>query len=194
MKQVKLDQQVAIMLLLSAMALGLVESANPIASGGGSSSTASSSSSSGGGSVATVGRDTANDPIIVGGINGQHTITTYDNGTFKTTAGDWSIIEQCLSWRRPNHLYFQLGNAFFFLAFLAPNGSYGMLWLRCALVIGCILLTMWGWLIECTGDVVLWSCIFLVTNLIYLIVLLCRLRPVRFDKEIEAVSLKRFFF
>lgn len=147
------------MLLLSAMALGLVESTHP----------------------------NPVDPNI-GHSSG------YDNGTFKLAGpGDWSI-EQCLSWRRPHHLYFQLGNAFFCLAFLAPNGSYGMLWLRCALVIGCILLTMWGWLIECTGDVVLWSGIFLLTNFIYLVVLLCRLRPVRFDKEIEAVSTQTLQF
>lgn len=142
------------MLLLSAMALGLVESTNP----------------------------NTGDPIAAGFP------LPFDNETFKSGPGDWSI-EQCLSWRRPNHLYFQLGNAFFFLAFLAPHGSCGMLWLRCTLVIGCILMAMWGWMIECTGDVVLWSGIFLVTNLIYLIVLVCRLRPVRFDSEIEAVSM-----
>lgn len=145
------------MLLLSAMALGLVESTNP----------------------------NTGDPIagLAAGLP-----LPFDNETFKSGPGDWSI-EQCLSWRRPNHLYFQLGNAFFFLAFLAPHGSCGMLWLRCTLVIGCILMAMWGWMIECTGDVVLWSGIFLVTNLIYLIVLVCRLRPVRFDSEIEAVSI-----
>lgn len=110
------------------------------------------------------------------------------NETHKSTGpGDWTI-EHCSSWHRPNHLYYQLGNAFFFLAFVAPHGSYGMLWLRCSLVIGCILLTMWGWIIECTGDVVLWSSIFLATNLVYLVILLCRLRPVRFEKEIESVS------
>lgn len=116
------------------------------------------------------------------------------NDTHKSTGpGDWTI-EHCTSWHRPNHLYYQLGNAFFFLAFVAPHGSYGMLWLRCSLVVGCILLTMWGWIIECTGDVVLWSSIFLATNLVYLVVLLCRLRPVRFEKEIESVSLLRHFF
>lgn len=115
------------------------------------------------------------------------------NDTHKSTGpGDWTI-EHCTSWHRPNHLYYQLGNAFFFLAFVAPHGSYGMLWLRCSLVIGCILLTMWGWIIECTGDVVLWSSIFLATNLVYLVILLCRLRPVRFEKEIESVSCLTFF-
>lgn len=147
------------MLLLSAMALGLVESTNP-----------------------NTGDPIAGQPQL---------ISTYDNETFKSMApGDWTI-QQCSSWNQPNHLYFQLGNAFFFLAFLAPHGSYGMLWLRCTLVIGCILITMWGWLIQCTGDIVLWGGLFLVTNIIYLIALVCKLRPVRFEKDIEAVS---FFF
>lgn len=146
------------MLLLSAMALGLVVE-----------STKTSTD-------LKVTRDTD--------ILGNETLKS----TGLTAGGDWTI-EHCNSWHRPNHLYFQLGNAFFFLAFVAPHGSYGMLWLRCSLVVGCILLTMWGWIIECTGDVVLWSSIFLATNLVYLVILLCRLRPVRFEKEIESVSL-----
>lgn len=157
------------MLLLSAMALSLVESTNP------------NNGAIGVDSIEGVGGSS-------GYSGGSSNMQAFDNETFKSTGpGDWSI-EQCLSWRRPHHLYFQLGNAFFFLAFLAPHGAYGMLWLRCTLVVGCILMTMWGWMIECTGDVVLWGSIFLVTNLIYLVILLCRLRPVRFDKEIEAVS------
>lgn len=121
----------------------------------------------------------------------QTIIDTYDNDTFKLTNGpyDWAwSIEQCLTWHRPQHLYFQLGNALFLLAFLAPHGSYSTLCARCALVIGSILMTMWGYLVQCTADVILWSVAFLVVNVIYLLYLLCRLRPIRFDKEIEAVS------
>lgn len=154
------------MLLLSAMALGLVETTSP----NGAAAVSDSVLSFSGGGVGLISVSTA----------------AGDNDTFRTGPGDWSI-EQCLSWRRPHHLYFQLANAFFFLAILAPHGAYGMLWLRCMLIVGFILMGMWGWLIECTGDVVLWSGIFLVGNAIYLIVLLCRVRPVRFDKEIEAV-------
>lgn len=119
--------------------------------------------------------------------------TLFDNGTFKSAngPGEWSI-EHCRSWSRPNHLYFQLANALFFIAFLAPHGSSGMLCARFALVCGSILMTMWGYLIECTADVVVWNGSFIVINFVYLIVLLCRLRPVRFDKEIEAVSFSFF--
>lgn len=118
-----------------------------------------------------------------------HIYSLFENGTFKLPngPGDWSI-EHCVSWHRLHHLYFQLGNALFLIAFLLPHGSYSLLCSRCALVIGSILLTMWGYLIECSADVVVWHGSFLFINVVYLIVLLCRLRPVRFDKEIEAVS------
>lgn len=114
-----------------------------------------------------------------------------DTNPFRSVApGDWTIVEpDCASsWRRPNqHLYFQLGNACFFLAFLATHGPCGQLWLRSLLCCGCVLLVMWGWLVECSSDAVLWSGIFLAVNAVYVVVLLCRLRPVRFDKELESV-------
>lgn len=115
----------------------------------------------------------------------------YDlNGTFKSV-NSWprSLLEVCSSWQtEPQHFYFQLGFAFFFMAMLAPHNPFGMLWLRSILVIGCVLMAMYGWLIECTPDIVIWAVLILVVNLIYLIILLCRLRPIRFDKEIESVS------
>lgn len=120
-------------------------------------------------------------------------INNYMNGTNSLDPNlpisDWSFMNQCLSWDRPpNHLYFQLGNALFLIAFLAPHGSHSLLCARCALVLGSILLTMWGYLIECQADVIVWNGSFLVINLVYLLTLLYRLRPIRFDKEIEAVS------
>lgn len=116
------------------------------------------------------------------------TILYDNNGTLRSTyPGDWSI-EQCLAWQQPHHLYFQLGWAFLFLAFLAPHGPFGSLWMRATLLIGCIMMGMYGYLVECTMDVVFWSGLGIGINFVYLIVVLCRLRPVRFDKEIEAVS------
>lgn len=122
-------------------------------------------------------------------------VQLWDNETYRSAGpGDWSI-EQCTSWRRPHHLYFQLANAFFFLAFLAPNGgTFGMLWLRCALLIGCVFMGIWGWIIDCTMDVIIWTGIFFITNIIYLGALLIYLRPVKFDNEIEAVSNYLFNF
>lgn len=94
----------------------------------------------------------------------------------------------CFSLRRTHHLYYQLGCGLFFLAFLAPNAPFGMLWLRCMVIAGSVLLIIWGWQVECTLDAVVWASLFLIINAIYVGALLCKLRPVKFEKEIEAVS------
>ncbi|XP_032582356.1 blood vessel epicardial substance isoform X3 [Drosophila sechellia] len=112
-----------------------------------------------------------------------------NNGTLRSiNPGDWSI-EQSLG---PHHLYFQLGWAFLFLAFLAPHGPYGALWMRAMLLIGCLMMGMHGYLVAFAKDVILWSGMGLFVNFIYLVVVLCRLRPVRFEQEIEAVYLALF--
>ncbi|XP_054731316.1 blood vessel epicardial substance isoform X2 [Anastrepha obliqua] len=138
------------------------------------------------------GTSIAHTTTSVGSSAGSGTITWDNNGTLRSlNPGDWSI-EQCMIWQRPHHLYFQLGNAFFLLAFLAPHGPFGALWLRALILIGCTLMAMYGYLVECKPDVVLWSGLFFVVNFIYLIIVLCRLRPVRFDKEIEGVYASLF--
>lgn len=152
---------------MSALALGLVESTSPI---NGNIPVSTSSSGS-----------------LASSSNILHPLSM-DNGTIRSGPGDWSI-DSGGSWRRPHHLYFQLANALFFLAYIAPNGPCGMLWLRCCVVFGCFLMAMWGWMIEGTLDAVLWAGIFIITNLVYIGALLIYLRPVKFEKEIEAVSL-----
>lgn len=152
--------------------------------GGGGSGAASAGSSA----VAAASAGTLIAQSTAGTSAASGTITWDNNGTLRSiNPGDWSI-EQCLIWQQPHHLYFQLGWAFLFLAFLAPHGPFGSLWMRATLLIGCIMMGMYGYLIECTPDVVLWSGLGIGINFIYLIVVLCRLRPVRFDQEIEAVS------
>ncbi|XP_055390112.1 myb-like protein I [Condylostylus longicornis] len=130
--------------------------------------------------------------IIGGSINGignsiGNTGIIDDNNGGTVNFDDWSI-KQCLIWSRPYEIYFQLSNAFFLIAFIAPNSPYGMLWMRSFLLIGCVLMATYGWFIQCRPDVILWSGLFLSVNFIYLIILICRLRPIRFEKEIEAVS------
>ncbi|XP_004527120.1 blood vessel epicardial substance isoform X1 [Ceratitis capitata] len=138
------------------------------------------------------GTSIAHTTTAVGSSAGSGTITWDNNGTLRSlNPGDWSI-EQCVIWQRPHHLYFQLGNAFFLLAFLAPHGPFGALWLRALILIGCTLMAMYGYMVECKPDVVLWSGLFFIVNFIYLIIVLCRLRPVRFDKEIEGVYASLF--
>ncbi|KAJ9598151.1 hypothetical protein L9F63_026745 [Diploptera punctata] len=50
----------------------------------------------------------------------------------------------CAEWKPVNHVYFQLANTFFFLSYLAPNGMYGILYLRCTLLVGCAFFALWG--------------------------------------------------
>ncbi|CRK90681.1 CLUMA_CG004380, isoform C [Clunio marinus] len=103
------------------------------------------------------------------------------------------IAGQCHSTYSLQPLYYHIGCAFFLLAFLAPSHRLGAaLYMRCMLVFGCILFAMWSYLTECRPDVLLWSAIFILANLIHMVILICKLRPVKFDKEIEEVYVALF--
>lgn len=101
-----------------------------------------------------------------------------------------TIIDgQCHTTYALQPLYYHLGCAFFLLAFLAPTHRYGAaLYMRCMLVFGSILFAMWSYLNECRPDVLVWSGIFTVANIVHMIIIICHLRPVKFEKEIEEVS------
>ncbi|XP_058175624.1 uncharacterized protein LOC131290492 [Anopheles ziemanni] len=104
---------------------------------------------------------------------------------------DWSW-PQCLGFEPKEHLYYQIGHALFLVAFLAPNMQCGFLVLRCAAIAGCILMLLWGWFVNCSLDAVVWFGGFLVVNTIYAVILLCKIRPVKFDREIESVYVALF--
>lgn len=101
-------------------------------------------------------------------------------GEFTNNCSDWQ-------WQTPRHIYFQAANALFLIAFLSPHKSFGFLLTRCALVVASILMTMWSYLIECSLDGIVWCGLFLFINFVYLSVLIYQMRPIRFDKEIDAV-------
>lgn len=96
-------------------------------------------------------------------------------------------IAVCSQWGQVNHMYFQLANTFFFLSYLAPSGLYGLVYLRCTHMIGCALFALWGWSVTCSFDAFLWNVNFVAINFIHICVLLYRLRPVKFSKEVEEV-------
>jgi len=98
----------------------------------------------------------------------------------------------CAKWGPANHMYFQLANTFFFLSYLAPNGTYGILYLRCTLLVGCALFALWGWTVLCSLDAFLWNANFVAINFIHVCVLLYYLRPVKFTREIEEVHIVTF--
>ena len=94
----------------------------------------------------------------------------------------------CLKWEPVNHVYFQLANTFFFLSYLAPNGMYGILYLRCTLLVGCAFFALWGWAIFCSFDAFLWNATFVAINFVQVCILTYHLRPIKFTKEVEEVS------
>lgn len=95
-------------------------------------------------------------------------------------------------WLPVNHMYFQLANVFLFLSYLAPNGIYGILYLRVTLCIGCFFFALWGWVILCAFDTFLWNAVFVVINLVHVLIISYTLRPVRFSAELEQVSVLHF--
>lgn len=99
--------------------------------------------------------------------------------TFKT--------HHCEQWLRIQDFYFHVAFMLFLIAFLAPHKSYGFLIARCALVFGSIVLAMRSYLIECSLYGLIYSGSFLIVNCIYLFVLVYKMTPVYFEKEIDAV-------
>lgn len=95
--------------------------------------------------------------------------------------------EFCDQWFDLNHLYFQVANFFFLLSYLAPNGIYGMLYLRCGLIVGCVFFALWSWSVKCYFDAVVWNLIFVFINLLYIFTSIFYLSPCKFHKEIEEV-------
>lgn len=132
------------------------------------------------GLVQTFHYDSANSTIT------DDTKDSYDNNSMC----DMTLVN-CSEWKQTNHIYFQLANTFFFLSYLAPNGMYGMLYLRCTVLVGCAFYTLWGWTVQCFFDAVVWNVMFVAINFIHVCILLFYLRPVKFPREVEEV---RFSF
>lgn len=118
-----------------------------------------------------------------------------DNGTTTTDwANVWPYFDTgCLEWLPINHIYFQLANTFLFLSYLAPGGIGGLIYLRVMLAVGSAFFAIWGWIVLCAFDTFLWNAFFLLINLVHIVVLLFSLRPVRFDKQVEEVSVSPLF-
>lgn len=115
----------------------------------------------------------------------------YDNDTTFRESMDSSSgwLNLCKDWIiSPNNIYYHITYGFFLIGFLAPTNFAGWIWLRAAAVVGSIVMFYWGWFHECDQDTVVWAILFFIVNLIYLTLALIKLRPVKFDKEIEAVS------
>lgn len=102
----------------------------------------------------------------------------------------WDLyLHHCPKWRPMNHVFFQVANVLFLLSFLAPHTPSGLLWLRVALMLACAFSGMWAWSIECYLDAVLWNSAFILINFVYFSVQFYLMRPIKFHKDVEEVSL-----
>lgn len=124
-----------------------------------------------------------------------NSLANLSNGLGEVFNSIFTLTNKCADspWQQSQHVYFQVANALFLIAFLSPHKSYGFLLARCALVFASILMTMWSYLIQCSLDALIWSGLFLLVNFIYLSVLIYQLRPIRFEKEIDAVIVYQFY-
>lgn len=133
-------------------------------------------------------------------ISKQHTQTIvkvlppdphFDNDTMirESMDGTAGWLNLCKDWTQsPNSMYYHITYGLFLIGFLAPANFVGWIWLRVTVVVGSLIMFYWGWFHECDQDTVIWSTLFFIVNFIYLTLALIKLRPVKFDKEIEAVS------
>ncbi|CAN0290090.1 unnamed protein product [Lampetra planeri] len=107
------------------------------------------------------------------------------------TSGDEG--EPCVAWMEVQHLTFHVANACFLLALLVPGTVFlHMVLFRTLLVAGCALFITWAALYRCAIDIVVWNSILLTINLVHLVYLLYRNRPVKVHGELKRVYRRLF--
>lgn len=111
------------------------------------------------------------------------------NGSYEFAASSTAV---CPSWLPTNHLLFQLANIFLFLSYMAPGGIYGLLYLRITLTMGSFFFFIWGYVILCAFDTLVWNAFFTLINLVHVCVLMYILRPIRFAPEVEVIYRELF--
>lgn len=103
-----------------------------------------------------------------------------------TESQQWAI---CGAWiNASNNLYFHVVYALLLFAFLAPANNCGWIWLRAAVVCASIVMFYAAWFHECDREKFIWAMLIFFVNFLYLSIGLIKLRPLKFDKEIECVS------
>lgn len=106
---------------------------------------------------------------------------------FRDGVGSYFVTAVCPSWLPTNHLLFQLANIFLFLSYMAPPGLHGLLYLRVCLTLGSFFFALWGYVILCAFDTMVWNAFFTAINLVHTCVVMYILRPVRLQPDMEVV-------
>ncbi|XP_064476212.1 blood vessel epicardial substance-B-like [Ornithodoros turicata] len=98
----------------------------------------------------------------------------------------------CAAWLPTNHILFQLANVFLLLSYLAPGGHYGLLYLRVCLTMGSFLFALWGYVILCAFDTMLWNAIFTFVNLGLTMLIVKGFLPMKYTPDMDKVYTKLF--
>lgn len=92
----------------------------------------------------------------------------------------------CGDWRDAQHSLFQLANMCLILSFLIPNRfRHYSFCLRLFLGLGYLFFALWSGLFVCMPDVLGWSAVFFLVNLIYLCYIGYRILPSRGNKVLD---------
>jgi len=100
--------------------------------------------------------------------------------------------EGCSDWVGIQHIYYQISNILFLIAFLLPLSGTFTLFFRAFIVSGYFLNLSYGMDITCDFDTILWSCIFIFINAGWFIAAFLNLRFKPLDKKFDSVYRKLF--
>nr|CAD7261241.1 unnamed protein product [Timema shepardi] len=120
---------------------------------------------------------------------------TWDEGSqgtvnYTTHIGD---LLWCDSWRKQQHVLYQMANAVFFMSYVAPSSTHGVIFMHASLIIGFALFSFWAWNVICAPDVFSWNFSFMFLNLAQLVYIIYQMRPVKFDPELEEAYQALFY-
>ena len=98
-------------------------------------------------------------------------------------------------WLPANQILFQLANIFLlFTYFVKPNGGMvALIQIRIALTCAGLCFALWGGIVICSLDCMLWNLAFVVGNGCHLLYLLNRLKPIAIKDEYEEIIYKTLF-
>lgn len=87
--------------------------------------------------------------------------------------------------QQPQHVLYQLANICFIVAYLAPSGKTGLLFMHSVLIIGFLLFSTWAWNVICAPDIFSWNFFFVLLNMGQFLHVLYTMRKVKFPAELE---------
>lgn len=130
-----------------------------------------------------------------GGWAGLVANDTGTSGQTNTTAGTPGnyfqnilvLVPWCTSAPAPQQALFHVAHALFLVGFVAPSSRVGLLIMHSLLIVGFLVYSTWAWNVVCARDVFAWGFTFTLLNLGQTLYVLYQTRPVKTDRELEAV-------